>query len=152
MRHELIEFALNLLREAEKRSIALSTNNDKQFLFGLSLTSSNADLPVTEDLFSLKRGSQTYSPCHIFTAKGDAIYDPTNESRFKLNKTKELLSRMSSSTEKDKVNRTLITNSMNVRLPILSNFSFVGIHSSVDNYAVFDLNRCISYLYESTKC
>lgn len=53
-----------------------------------------ADLPETGDLLGMKRGSQTFTPCHTcFAKRGDFPYS-TSVERQTLRHTKELMNNM----------------------------------------------------------
>lgn len=74
-----------------EKSLLLVTENGQTILLHVLLSSSVSDLPETEDLFDLKRGSQTFSPCHIYFQKREHFPQSPNTMQQSLSLTKTIL-------------------------------------------------------------
>lgn len=62
--NESISLSLEALIEIAVKELKFKTSDRTEILFHLILSSYIVDLPESEDMFSMKRGTQTISPCH----------------------------------------------------------------------------------------
>lgn len=134
--HSSINNALQPLAEASFCGLSVQTSDGFRLRLHFMMASYVADLPETEDLLSLKRGSATQSPCHRCMVQKHDLADMRCGTPRSLCEAMQLLDGSQNVSEKDEV---LAQRSMLPIPPILHTFPHIGLHPCVDIYRVF---RC----------
>lgn len=101
------------------------------------LASYIADIPESEYLPRIKKGSKTTTFCYIFKSKKHEFLSRTFKCQRNLLKTKALLADLSCFMKRSSEEDTLAELSMLSRLPVLYAIPIIGVHLSVDLYATF---------------
>lgn len=95
-----------------------------------------ADLSKSEDLVSLKRGTQTMLPCHRCLVPMDSLSETTSLHKRILTTSSELLD---AHIFDENMHERLKDLSMHCKLRVLASLLFVGIDACNDVYAIFSL-------------
>lgn len=96
-----------------------------------------ANIPESEDLLSLKRGSETVMPCHVCFAERHSLPLFTRTMRQTLKHTKSLLAGENGSGGQQDLETRVNLLSTHPISSVLSSFPFIGIHPLADLFATF---------------
>ena len=138
--HKSIETVFQPLHESCLKGIVIRTIEGKKLRCHLLLSSYIADIPEAEDLLSVKQNTSTESPCHRCIVRKENLLFCTNELERTAEKTRQLLRSITSNvnticSSRDGVEEVNSLSMFSIP-PVLSNFPLVGIHESVDIYAI----------------
>lgn len=139
--HETIEFVLAPAAKLAERGISVRESDGCAFCGHLFLTK-----PKILFFFIFETGSQTYLPFHVCVTKRETFGESVGACCrsivvAKLNLSNEMVQKGNFAVECFCQKRP-----MSDLLPALSNFPFIGIHSSTDIYAIF----CIEPMHISS--
>lgn len=134
MLHYSVEKALNPQREVAVRRLHCIIIEKLLFRCHSVLSSHVTDLPKTEDLFFLKRETQTNLPCHRCTAPRSSLSETIHAEKRRSRASRDFLK---ANWTDNKQYEPLKEQSMHHMLPVLATFPLVGIDTCNDIYTTF---------------
>ena len=133
--HDSIEFIFEPLMKVAMEGISFQTADFKNVRAHLMLSSYVADIPEAEDMLSIKRNTNTSSPCHRCLVGKESMSCVTDVAERSVGNNLKMFHSLKSGDEE--VTNNFKKLSMIPVPPVLNSFPFVGIHPSVDIYAIF---------------
>lgn len=139
--HNYIEFCVPSLKYVAMAGVLLSTRGSSRNQFCFLAASNVANLLEVEDLMSVKRGHQTFCPCHLCLIKREHL---SGGKKSRLQNLLEALNSINclrcrnSRMEAEKELQMYFNHTLFL---VLSTFSFVKSYPSVELYAIFRVKQ-----------
>lgn len=135
--HNCIKFVMKLLAECALGRHLFKIYDKRSLMQHLMIESYVADLPESKDLLSVKRINWTFMPCLICETNRKGLAGVTTAQRWCWSKRKAAFERTQNTIEGIREKLWVLEEmSMHPVKPILVWFPFVGIHPSVNIYAI----------------
>lgn len=135
MLHENIKISFQNLVKTVVLGLNCRTSDANKTCFHFLLTPYIADIPESEEMLSVKRGTRTLSPCHnCLVTNNDFNFNKCGKQTSSKKTLKLLYDKGKSSSLAEE---QLHQRSMLPLAPVLCRFLFIGVHRSVGLYTVF---------------
>lgn len=136
--HECIDTILAPLSECAYQAFQCQTKSRTELFVHFAITFHVAEIPETEHLLELKRGGQTRYRFQVRLIRKEMLHLSCSFSQRKLDRTIAIIDKSTGCHMSHReVERWFEEESLLSAVPLLSNFSFIGIHPCVDVYAIF---------------